>query len=158
MTVSYKQFPPYVEDPKDGQDRPGGVLIDLMEQAIIERASTCNSFPHKVTLLYEKYERSAARTSSPDNLDIVIPVQIDDKFKLHYKEIAMASSTGSALIVVQSERLLELRTLNERELLKRVFETLPLIGLYFIINALFGATFYFIVRFIIVFFLLEVIK
>ena len=70
----------------------------------------------------------------------------------------MASSTGSALIVVQSERLLELRTLNERELLKRVFETLPLIGLYFIINALFGATFYFIVRFIIVFFLLEVIK
>ena len=137
MTVSYKQFLPYVEDPKDGQDRPDGVLIDLMEHTMRECASTCSSFPLKVTLLYEKYKRSAARTSSPENLDIVIPVPIDDKFKLHYKEIAMASSTGSALIVVQSERLLELRTLNERELLKRVFETLPLIGLYFLINALF---------------------
>lgn len=137
MTVSYKQFLPYVEDPKDGQDRPDGVLIDLMEHTMIECASTCSSFPLKVTLLYEKYKRSAARTSSPENLDIVIPVPIDDKFKLHYKEIAMASSTGSALIVVQSERLLELRTLNERELLKRVFETLPLIVLYFLINALF---------------------
>ena len=137
MTVSYKQFLPYVEDPKDGQDRPDGVLIDLMEHTMIECASTCSSFPLKVTLLYEKYKRSAARTSSPENLDIVIPVPIDDKFKIHYKEIAMASSTGSALIVVQSERLLELRTLNERELLKRVFETLPLIGLYFLINALF---------------------
>lgn len=137
MTVSYKQFLPYVEDPKDGQDRPDGVLIDLMEHTMIECASTCSSFPLKVTLLYEKYKRSAARTSSPENLDIVIPVPIDDKFKLHYKEIAMASSTGSALIVVQSERLLELRTLNERELLKRVFETLPLIGLYFLNNALF---------------------
>lgn len=137
MTVSYKQFLPYVEDPKDGQDRPDGVLIDLMEHTMIECASTCSSFPLKVTLLYEKYKRSAARTSSPENLDIVIPVPIDDKFKLHYKEIAMASSTGSALIVVQSERLLELRNLNERELLKRVFETLPLIGLYFLINALF---------------------
>lgn len=137
MTVSYKQFLPYVEDTKDGQDRPDGVLIDLMEHTMIECASTCSSFPLKVTLLYEKYKRSAARTSSPENLDIVIPVPIDDKFKLHYKEIAMASSTGSALIVVQSERLLELRTLNERELLKRVFETLPLIGLYFLINALF---------------------
>lgn len=137
MTVSYKQFLPYVEDPKDGQDRPDGVLIDLMEHTMIECASTCSSFPLKVTLLYEKYKRSAARTSSPENLDIVIPVPIDDKFKLHYKEIAMASSTGSTLIVVQSERLLELRTLNERELLKRVFETLPLIGLYFLINALF---------------------
>ena len=137
MTVSYKQFLPYVEDPKDGQDRPDGVLIDLMEHTMIECASTCSSFPLKVTLLYEKYKRSAARTSSPENLDIVIPVPIDDKFKLHYKEIAMASSTGSALIVVQSERLLELRTLNERDLLKRVFETLPLIVLYFLINALF---------------------
>ena len=137
MTVSYKQFLPYVEDPKDGQDRPDGVLTDLMEHTMIECASTCSSFPLKVTLLYEKYKRSAARTSSPENLDIVIPVPIDDKFKLHYKEISMASSTGSALIVVQSERLLELRTLNERELLKRVFETLPLIGLYFLINALF---------------------
>ena len=147
-----------MEDPKDGQDRPGGVLIDLMENAIIECASTCNSFPHKVTLLYEKYERPAASTSSPENLDIVIPVPIDDKFKLYYKEITMTTSTGSALIVVQSERLLELRTLNERELLKRVFETLPLIGLYFLINALFGATFYFIVSYIIIFLLLEVIK
>lgn len=147
-----------MEDPKDGQDRPGGVLIDLMEHAITECASTCNSFLHKVTLFYEKYERLAARTSYLENLDIVIPVPIEDKFKLHYKEITMTTSPGSALIVVQSERLLALRTLNERELLKRVFETLPLIGLYFLINALFGATFYFIVRYIIIFLLLDVIN
>ena len=144
LTVHYKHFPPYVEDPKPGKERPGGILIDLLEEAILHCAYVCHSFPHNVTLVYEKYPTLTNATVSPKNLDIIVPVPMSNKYNPYYEEVKMTKSPGSVLIMVPTGEE-ELVMTSEEDILKGIFETLPIVGVYFLINALFGAIFWYIV-------------
>ena len=144
LTVHYKHFPPYVEDPKPGEERPGGILIDLLEEAILHCAYICHSFPHNVTLVYEKYPTLTNATVSPKNLDIIVPVPMSNKYNPYYEEVKMTKSPGSVLIMVPTGEE-ELVMTSEEDILKGIFETLPIVGVYFLINALFGAIFWYIV-------------
>lgn len=144
LTVHYKHFPPYVEDPKPGKERPGGILIDLLEEAILHCTYICHSFPHNVTLVYEKYPTLTNATVSPKNLDIIVPVPMSNKYNPYYEEVKMTKSPGSVLIMVPTGEE-ELVMTSEEDILKGIFETLPIVGVYFLINALFGAIFWYIV-------------
>ena len=144
LTVHYKHFPPYVEDPKPGKERPGGILIDLLEEAILHCAYICHSFPHNVILVYEKYPTLTNATVSPKNLDIIVPVPMSNKYNPYHEEVKMAKSPGSVLIMVPTGEE-ELVMTSEEDILKGIFETLPIVGVYFLINALFGAIFWYIV-------------
>ena len=104
----------------------------------------CHSFPHNVTLIYKKYPALSNGTISPKNLDIVVPVSKSNKYNPYYEEIKMTESPGSVLIKVPSGKE-ELIMTSEEDMLKGIFETLPIVGLYFLINALFGAIFWYMV-------------
>ena len=102
------------------EERPGRILIDLLEEAILHCAYMCHSFPHNVTLIYKKYPTLSKVTISPKCLDIVVPVKVP---------------TGKEKQIMTSEE----------DMLKGIFETLPIVGLYFLINALCGASFWYMV-------------
>ena len=116
----------------------------MFEEAILHCAYICYSFPHNVTLVYKKYPTLANATISPENLDIVIPDPMSNRYNPYYEEIKMTESPGSVLIKVP-EGEEELVMTSEEDMLKGIFETLPIVGLYFLINALFGAIFWYIV-------------
>ena len=56
----------------------------------------------------------------------------------------MTESTGSVLTKVRTGKEEQIMT-SEEDMMKGVFETLPIFGLYFLINALFGAIFWYMV-------------
>ena len=56
----------------------------------------------------------------------------------------MTESTGSVLTKVPTGKEEQIMT-SEEDMMKGVFETLPIVGLYFLINALFGAIFWYMV-------------
>ena len=95
-------------------------------------------------MVYKKYPTLTSATISPENLDIVVPVPISNKYNPYYEEIKMTESPGSVLIMVPTGEE-ELVMNSEEDILKGIFETLPIVGLYFLINALFGAIFWYIV-------------
>ena len=151
LTVSYKHFPSYVEDPSPGEDRPGGILIDILEKAILKCAYMCYSFSHNVTVVYKNYPTLVNRTVPSKDLDIVLPVPIANKYDPYYDEYKMTTSPGSALMVISADEEEQIRT-SEKAMLRGIFETLPIVGLYFLINALFGSIFWYIVSPFFVFF------
>ena len=126
------------------EERPGRILIDLLEEAILHCAYMCHSFPHNVTLIYKKYPTLSKVTISPKCLDIVVPVTISNKYNPYYEEIKMTESPGSVLIKVPTGKEKQIMT-SEEDMLKGIFETLPIVGLYFLINALCGASFWYMV-------------
>lgn len=104
----------------------------------------CHSFSHNVTLVYKKYPTLVNGTVPPKDLDIVFPVPITKKYNPYYEEIKMTTSPGSVLMVVSANKEEQIRA-SEKAMLRGIFETLPIVGLYFLINSLFGSIFWYIV-------------
>ena len=104
----------------------------------------CHSFPHNVTLVYKKYPTLVNGTVPPKDVDIVFPEPIVNKYNPNYEEIKMVTSPGSVLMVVSADEEEQIKT-SEKAMLRGIFETLPIVGLYFLINALFGSIFWYIV-------------
>lgn len=145
LVLNYMIYPPYVDYPKGNSLRPEGILIDLTEKMLLTCARTCISFHQSVYISYNRVDLdsfSDIKNFTINGTGLQVPRMDTGKFTPDYSLVKTTTSPGFILLEVPDSPA-QAATKVEDGLLDGVFSTLPICALYFVINWLFGAMFWF---------------
>ncbi|XP_057313545.1 uncharacterized protein LOC130654910 [Hydractinia symbiolongicarpus] len=145
LILNYMIYPPYVDYPKGNSLRPEGILMDLTEQMLLTCAHTCISFNESVYISYNRVDLdsfSDIKNFTINGTGLQVPRMDTGKFTPDYSLVTTTTSPGFILLETPDSPV-QAATKVEDGLLDGVFSTLPICALYFVINWLFGAMFWF---------------
>uniref|UniRef100_A0A7M5XJA9 Fibronectin type-III domain-containing protein n=3 Tax=Clytia hemisphaerica TaxID=252671 RepID=A0A7M5XJA9_9CNID len=145
IEINYYELPPYVYTTGNSQTDPDGLITGVASQSIVQCALTCTSFNESIKVVYKK-----VRVANLSAIDTRLQLQGSPSFLFPRFEkggsgnqfFELIQSPGPLFIEVPPTTI-ELEEERERHLIDSIFNTLPLILLYALINAIFGCIFFF---------------
>ena len=145
ILINYILYPPYVAPPTHySNGKPTGVLVDLTEKAILECVRECAAFGgsppvkfQEVPLPFNKWHLFNHTTS-----EFLLPMVKKSHYSDHGSNIPLTTSPGSVLIEVPDRQELLVNN-TEREMLKHLFGTFPMVMFFLLMNWLAGSIFWY---------------
>ena len=144
LMLNYVKLPPYIYSPKHSQSRPHGIMMNMVEGAILFCAKHCKSFNEDVYFSYKEIDVDFFVNSGKIDLnssELLIPRINTGYVTDGHESIFITESPGFVLLGVQIGSL-EKAAMQENSLLSGMVATLPLMALYIFLNWAFGAIFW----------------